>query len=393
MSLGRKPQQASDYRSVTVLRDGGGDFPSLNSALEYLAGSGFTPSGTDFFTIELGAGTFSVDNSAGAIALPEFVSIIGEAEALTNIVGTTPANPLFTCANLYLARVAIGGCTVAVNHNANGTVYIRDVEFNGFLGGTTLFQTDRGLNFIQRCTAQGFVGPVIDVTGAVSAMAIVNLQTFIPQNNATVIRISDPGANTSIFNCVFDAVTATGVIGLDLEDGVIESQNNRFRNLEKAIVIADDATLEFESNTDSMTGCTTDIEIEGASGTNSATYSFSNLVADHDKFVLNDNVPPKNYVDLDGHAFSANSLETITTNTTLSFVHRHIICTGTIDITLPDAATYQDWEFVVVNVGAGTITLVGTLSGTVDRTIPTQYTGYRIQSDGTAWYIIGKIEP
>jgi len=71
-----------------------------------------------------------------------------------------------------------------------------------------------------------------------------------------------------------------------------------------------------------------------------------------------------------------------------------IDCTsGTFTVTLPTAVGVTGKVFVVKNSGAGVITIATTSSQTIDgfttKVLNTQYAGYKVQSNGANWIIIG----
>ena len=69
---------------------------------------------------------------------------------------------------------------------------------------------------------------------------------------------------------------------------------------------------------------------------------------------------------------------------------RVILASGTITITLPDAAEADHTEYTVVNIGSGVITVAtigsGTINGLTTLGITLQYNGVTVSSDGTNYY-------
>ena len=393
MSLGRKPQQASDYRSVSVLRDGGGDFPTLDAALEYLNGSGFTPDATNFFTITLGAGTFSVDNSAGAVSLPEFVALIGVGSQLTNIVGSTAANPLFTCENLTLQELAISNCTVAIDKvaSSSGTLSIFRCEFNNI---ETAVECLDGFTFINNTTIRNFDGPGVIINGGTVA-AVTSCQLVTPIANAKFIEINL--GNVSIRNNAFDSTLISGTTGLDVNDGIrVESANNVFTDVETAITLADDVSLNFSSKADRITGETTSISIEGAAGTNSATYQFSDLTCSPETMSLNGNRPPQGYTDDEGDTFTNRHSDIVVGTTTLDHKNDIVLCNSGSGFTvnLPPKAFYANKHYTIKNINTGTVTIDGDSSDTIDGSatlaLSNQWDFVTLYCDeaATEWYVI-----
>jgi len=79
-----------------------------------------------------------------------------------------------------------------------------------------------------------------------------------------------------------------------------------------------------------------------------------------------------------------------TASYTLTGADHIILCNGTFAITLPTAstvasATYTK-EYVIKNVGTGTITITGTIDAVVNPTLTSQYESMIIATDGTSWY-------
>lgn len=79
-------------------------------------------------------------------------------------------------------------------------------------------------------------------------------------------------------------------------------------------------------------------------------------------------------------------LTEITGDYTVTNEVRHIICNGTLTITLQDP-TARDSELIVTNEGTGTITFVGTVNGDTNKQIRYQNTSLRLRP-GTDGYKI-----
>lgn len=68
---------------------------------------------------------------------------------------------------------------------------------------------------------------------------------------------------------------------------------------------------------------------------------------------------------------------------------RIILANGTFTITLPDAASADHVEYVIVNIGAGTVTVAtvaGNINGSATIVNNTQYKSVRVASDGTNYF-------
>jgi len=81
-----------------------------------------------------------------------------------------------------------------------------------------------------------------------------------------------------------------------------------------------------------------------------------------------------------------------TTTYTLTSTDYFIDCTsGTFTVTLPTAVGITGHEYIIKNSGVGTITIATTSSQTIDgvttKTLSSQYSGYRLNSDGSNWKI------
>lgn len=59
-------------------------------------------------------------------------------------------------------------------------------------------------------------------------------------------------------------------------------------------------------------------------------------------------------------------------------------CTGTFTFTLPSASGNNN-RYSVKNMGTGVITVVGTVDGVVNPTLSSQYEGFDVMSNDTAW--------
>lgn len=80
------------------------------------------------------------------------------------------------------------------------------------------------------------------------------------------------------------------------------------------------------------------------------------------------------------------AIDVITTSTTLTADHDVILASGAISITLP-AATI-DKPYTITNTGTDVVTIIGTVSGVVNPTLPTQYQSVELAPDGTSWFKI-----
>lgn len=63
---------------------------------------------------------------------------------------------------------------------------------------------------------------------------------------------------------------------------------------------------------------------------------------------------------------------------------------GNISVTLPQVAQVQFLKVSIVNIGANTATVVGTVSGAVNPTLA-QWKGMTVQSTGTVWVKIADV--
>jgi hypothetical protein len=392
MSVGRKPQASSDYRSVTVLRDGGGDFPTIESAIEYLNVSGFTPTSSDYFTIEIGTGTFTIDNSLGPITLPDFVVLQGQGFSVTNIRGSTPGNNLFAFDACTARNISFGSCAICFDRIAttSGSTYFDQVEFASCTAGVV---SDAGFVFVQRCSAQSWSGTLIQHDGG--TLAVENCNFVIPANNAEAVETT--GGTFSMRSCTVEGALATGTRGIFANQSVANStcdiSGNNWNNMVTAIQIADQANMTFFCKGDKVRGATTDLIIDGAAGTNSATYEISDFSSEPSKWTLNDNIPPTNSVAIsDGANFNLKRWTEINSQTTLDQTYRNVGCDGTFTVFLPPAADFPQWDFLIKNIGAGTITVDGdgaeTIDGVTTKSLATQYDFIRVQSDGVEWWIV-----
>lgn len=85
------------------------------------------------------------------------------------------------------------------------------------------------------------------------------------------------------------------------------------------------------------------------------------------------------------------AIRTVVADTTLSSADETVLADttgGAISLTLPRADGSRNLKVTVLNIGSGTLTVVGTVSGSVDQTYA-QWAGATIVGDGTAFYSIG----
>lgn len=108
----------------------------------------------------------------------------------------------------------------------------------------------------------------------------------------------------------------------------------------------------------------------------------------------------------DGYATANSTLQTKSFSTAYRFVSVDTVATkddytlngyGTVTITLPDATTMRGRTYVILNSGAGTVTINTTLSQTFDNITGTPVTlsmatkgAYTVQSTGASWVVINK---
>jgi hypothetical protein len=64
---------------------------------------------------------------------------------------------------------------------------------------------------------------------------------------------------------------------------------------------------------------------------------------------------------------------------------------GAVAVTLPTATAGRTLAVKKIDASANVVTLTGTVDGTVNPTLGTQYDARLLQGDGTVWYLIGKV--
>jgi hypothetical protein len=100
-------------------------------------------------------------------------------------------------------------------------------------------------------------------------------------------------------------------------------------------------------------------------------------------------------------AHRPNSIHTITGNTTLSVIHKQVLCNSAsaITVTLPPAADLHGMEYTITNINTGKVTVDGNSTETIRDPVFgsaetldlwVQYDSVRIVSDGSAWWVIAK---
>ena len=393
MGVGRKPQQASDYRSVTVLRDGGGDFPTIESAIEYLNGVGFTPTSSDFFVIELGAGTHTVDTATigGPLVLPSFIGIQGESEVLTNIVGTDNTVALFEATNAYFQGLSFAECTYGVEQTANGSIYLRNCEANGIgatTGGLANIDIAGSFVFVQRCTSN-FAGngsiPFVNVSAG-TAVAIENCNLIF--HGAYCLEVSGGGDISFVGNTCFQCTGGTNITGNATQ---VTTRGNDYNTCGTGINI-DGTGGSYRSPDDSVLNASvSDLVISNLNSTN---YLFKNALLEPANCVLNGNSPPLNFVNsTDGSQTAAAQTQTITGATTLDLTYSNVLCNSTVDftVTLPAASSYDQWVYTIKNINTNLVTVATTGGDTIDNEVTEivgQYEAIKLVSNGTEWWVI-----
>jgi len=84
---------------------------------------------------------------------------------------------------------------------------------------------------------------------------------------------------------------------------------------------------------------------------------------------------------------SIGGYKSVTTSYTPTNNDKHLLCNGTLTITLQDPALRDD-ELIVTNVGTGTISFIGTINGDPAKQIAFQYTSLRLRPIGTSYVIV-----
>jgi hypothetical protein len=298
----RAAQRAGDHRTVTVGRDGTGDFPTIKEALDYVGR--FSNTVTNFAVIKVGPGTHTVNNSTAPITLPSFCAIIGDSEAVCNIQGTDNTKNLFIAGSLYIANIAFGVCDYAIAHSSGGTVYIRECEADGAntCGGlcTASASGVTDFTFIQRCAGAFCTGTFIKVTaGAAIAIEKCNIIGHLGTN---IFDISG-GSDVQIVDNVITLGSATNVF--NFSGGAIFSFNNVVKNTASITNVFNlsGASGSLTSKNDVVLSSAAQNVVMGAGM--AFTHNFINAVLRSTKFTLNGNVAPYSYTDL---ALNGNSV-------------------------------------------------------------------------------------
>lgn len=85
---------------------------------------------------------------------------------------------------------------------------------------------------------------------------------------------------------------------------------------------------------------------------------------------------------------------TTTVDTTATVTDDLIVCETTalvdISVTLPAVAQVQFLRVTIINVGAGTVTVLGTVSGSADPTLA-QWKSMTVQTDGVRWMKVAEV--
>ena len=279
----------TDVRSVTVFRDGGGDYDTIDEALDYLETlTGYSLSNRP--KLILGAGVFPVTNTTVPRDIMNFISIEGQGPSVSFIEGTNSANGIFRCDVAKFNGVTFGNCDIAVDRlpAATGLISLLDCQLNG---GNTLIREDGGLAILENCSSLSNTGTVA-ICDAATIFALLNCSFSTPVTGNTFIEIN--GGNVEIRGCTLDSTLIANTTGLSVTGGArVVCQANNYNDCEDAIIIAN-AALEYYSKGEQatfVTGGSNSITVEGAGGTSSATVHIADFTAPISTMVLNGNMP------------------------------------------------------------------------------------------------------
>jgi hypothetical protein len=87
----------------------------------------------------------------------------------------------------------------------------------------------------------------------------------------------------------------------------------------------------------------------------------------------------------------AKKVTTIVANTSLDSTHCIILCNSInpFNVTLPLVSSCSEREYTIKNINSGIVTVVGTIDGVVNYSLPLQYKYVKVISDGTNWFNVG----
>lgn len=311
-------------------------------------------------------------------------------------------DPIFTCSEAIISDLTFTKCGTAVQRTGGSALSRLENVF--CTGIDTLYDGHTsGIQILQNCNSTSGTNSQVICDGGV-IFAVLNCFFNLPNLDGTVPLVKHNAGRFAMRDTIFDG-TGVGVVTpnswaleIDFAEGGFglnqcELASNDYFNMEKAIEIADN-TGEIFSNSETINNCTTDLVIQGAGGTYSGLYSFTALNADPNKFTLNGNPPPLNFVNsTDGTLTAASQLVTLTTNTTLSQIHTNVLCDNVNDftVTLPDAAQYTNWVYTIKNISTNLVTIATTGAATIDNEVTEivgQYEAIKVVSDGTNWWVI-----
>ena len=289
MGLSRSPQQATDWKSVRITRDGegGGDFPNIDSAFEYLAGVSFTPTVSDPFEIILGPGTHTKTNSSVTV-LPTGTILRGSGPGATRLQGTNASNPMFECGDAIISDLSFLNCSVAIERTSGSSLTRLENVFATSID--TLYIADGGVNIIQNCNITGGSTAASFICNGGTIFALLNVFFNAVPSNGTRVDVND--GRFAMRNCVFDGSLSSNATAINVNSPssalVIECSSNDYINMATPIVLEDN-TYTYFSQGELIFGETTGVTVNGAGGTNSADIHISDMTVDSTNISLNGN--------------------------------------------------------------------------------------------------------
>ena len=281
---------ATDTLTQTVFRNNGGDFDTIDEALDYFDTQTLTSDNRG--TLIVGSGTFVVDNSAGARTLPNFLDVFGQFdEQATFITGNTPANDMWTINQNVLANINFDQCDTAITKGGTGIQagYLRSCQLGSNNANLLVLQTG-GIMNVQGCST-AFAAGLVESTGGTSC-AVVGCVSVFTTGFAVTINGTDAA---QVSGCTFQLCAG----GVECNGGTGTStivQGNTFTDCTTGIEL-DGLLGEFTSvaNTNVTTGAKVAVRI--VSGT-TINYTFASDLMPSTKFDIQGGLQdPQNYTD------------------------------------------------------------------------------------------------
>jgi hypothetical protein len=380
--------------------------------------------GTALINTNTDNGVDKLQVSGSAIASTLKVNTSGQTTSISNYYNGG------TGLNIWIGGGGLSSTSASaynISLGANALLSNTSGEFNAAVGAEALQNNTTGF----RNMAFGSQALKTNTTGnrnmaiGQSALETSNSSDNAAVGSQTLILLTSGGRNVGIgSNALFYATTGSSNVAVGCEAGKFITGGGNNVTSGTSIYLGDDTRASANGNSNeivighnanglgsntatlgnssitktflrgnTMVNTTTDNGVDKLQVAGSI-YSSTTLKGNDISIVGTGSIPTLTSTQFTTQSFSALTTAK-TANYTTAFNDYFIDCTsGTFTVTLQAAASYQGRVLIIKNSGAGTITVDGNASETIDGaatySLAVQYATIQIISDGTNWKIISK---